>query len=743
MPAFTPSLDIARDGRLILPWVQYDLQSYNDLAGTTTFRMSDVPLALSDGFVEPAVLEWHRYARALSDDYGGFEIAKFGWTAADVDRALMDLADDENFRYWTSRFATLYLLDGPARAAGDTPYVVARAVVRHVAAQSARALAFTCEDFLGTEFSLSYLEEALPRRRMDKSRFAATAPEEAGWHDGVAGFPEPILYGTLSHAAYDPADRFGACPCYPVGAETISANPNWVRMLIAGHACKEVEALYLDGVVVDSGRYGVDVLCPGKTGWPWGATTYRDIGGRRYTVVYILGPDATALVEGTIAMSADVKGIETVGDGSGTLVTALYDQYLHWLTNFGLGDYQAGAWLSVPTWPDTTPRIDSASFTTAKASIAGRVAGAGYVGGGIVGSNNDLRTLREWIAAWNASCDARAGFNRLGQFMVVSGEQQTPALDLTEQTDIVEGSFSVDPAPDELRNVIPFSYAREYVADAWAVDGERAVSALSITGYRTRREDQARALWFVRDQATARDIATHFLHRKMHPPRRVTLATGLHGLLAEIGSTVTVTHADAPGHRAYWVVSPPAGTGWVQRPVLVERVEVGLGDGLVQIVGWDYEVLDPYPPTVSWEPGVTPSGTAFSLGAGAGTGGSGGTTTIVVTTEPQSHVWSSSRDRGDRTAAWAEVRNGVPYWPTASGPITIKVEQRTDDAGTSVSVRVYCVTDAAAVGSPTAVSTSTSWVERELALSVEAGKKYVLQYQGGTADRAVYAVGSH
>lgn len=742
MAAFTPSLDIARDGRLLLPWVQFDLQSYNDVAGTTTFRWSDVPLVLADGFVDGKITEWHRYARALSDDYGTFESAKLGWTLADVERALLDLADSENFRYWISRFATVYVLDGPARLAGDTPYVLARAVVRNVQTAADRGLVFTAEDFLSTEFSLSYLDEALPRRRIEKARFAPTAPEEVGWHDGVEGFPEPILYGTLSHATYAVDDRFGACPCYPVGSESIAGNPSWVRMLIASHACKEVETIYLDGVAVDGARYGVDILCPGKAGWPFG-TVYRDIGGRRYTVVYIIGPDATSLVEGTIAMSADVKGIETVGDGSGTLVTAIYDQYLHWLTNFGLGDYQTGAWLSIPTWPDATPRIDSTSFSTAKTSIAGRVSGAGYVGGGIVGSNNDLRTFRDWLATWNASCDARCGFNRLGQFIVVSGEQQTAALDLTEQDDIVEGSFEVTPDPDSIRNVIPFSYQREYVADAWAVENERAVSTLSVTGYRRRREDQVRALWFVRDQATARDIATHFLHRKMHPARRVTLETGLHGLLAEIGATVTVTHADGPGTRAYWVVSPPAGTGWVQRPVLVERVEVGLGDGLVRLAGWDYEVLDPYPPTVSWEPGVTPTGSTFSLGSGSGTGGGSGPTTIIVNTTPQSHVWSSSRDRGDRTASWADVRNGVPFWPTASGPITLKVEQRTDNAGTSVSVRVYCVTDASAVGSATAVSTSTTWVEREIAVTVEAGKKYVLQYLGGNASAAVYAVGSH
>ena len=759
MAAFLPGLDIARDGRLLLPWVQYDLQSYNDVAGTTTFRMSDVPLALSEGYVEPVVLEWHRYARALSDDDGTFETSTFGWTIADVGRALMDLADDQYFRYWSSRFATLYLLDGPARTAGDTPYIVARAVVRHVQAQADRTLVFTAEDFLATEFSLSYLDEALPRRRMELARFAPTAPEATGWHPGVAGFPEPILYGTLSHAAYAADLRYGACPCYPVGAESIAGNPSWVRMLIAGHASKEVEALYIDGVVVDAARYGADVLCPGKTGWPFG-TTYRDIGGRRYTVAYIIGADATALVTGEVAMSADVKGIETVGDGSGTLITAIYDQYLHWLTNFGLGDYQTGAWLSIPTWPDSTPRIESASFATAKASIAGRVSSAGYVGGGILGSNNDLRTLAEWLAAWNASCDARCGFTRLGQFRVCSGEQQAAALDVTEQDDIVAGSFTVTVAMEELRNVVPVSFAREYVADAWATSGRRAVSTVSVTGYRRRIEDHDRALWFVRDQATADDIATHFLHRKMHPPRRVAFATGLHGLLAELGSTVAVTHADAPGHRAYWVASPPAGTGWVQRPVLVERVEVSLGDGLVRLTGWDYEVLDPYPPAVSFEPGITPPGTSFSLGAGAGVGGGSGTMTVINNYYTGSGVTTielgGSRESGIVSASYVaapDYADKILPATSLSALTRFRCHQKTTDAGTSVRVRVVAVDAGGAVLQVCAesiASTNMGWGSGEAGHYVDvpftprAGTTaYRLQITGSNANTDVWVAGAH
>lgn len=142
--------------------------------------------------------------------------------------------------------------------------------------------------------------------------------------------PAPVLYGV--HDASTMQTGPGLVPLPYV--DTIG-----FRYLVCAGAAKSVDRVYVNGV---------------QTGSGW-SKTYVTVNGRLYTLV-----DFTT-DQGTAEITCDATGYETVGDGSGTLITNPATQWAHRLTNFVLGDYLTGSWLS------TNALIDSTSLTAAEA----------------------------------------------------------------------------------------------------------------------------------------------------------------------------------------------------------------------------------------------------------------------------------------------------------------------------------------------------------------------------------------
>lgn len=121
------------------------------------------------------------------------------------------------------------------------------------------------------------------------------------------------------------------------------------RYLVCAGRALSVPAVYVAGVKASTSAYSI---------------TFPIVRGRQYTIV-----DFTS-DQGTAAITANVQGYESVGDGTGTLLSLPTDQIAHYLTNFVFGDYMRGAWLS------TSARIDSASL----AALATFVSDRGYKG---------------------------------------------------------------------------------------------------------------------------------------------------------------------------------------------------------------------------------------------------------------------------------------------------------------------------------------------------------------------------
>ncbi len=380
----------------------------------------------------------------------------------------------------------------------------------------------------------------------------------------------------------------GILPLTYVGDVTLGSQ-TWKRFVVCGHAVKELTAVYQKNASnesfsqISSAQYNVDFLVPGQAGWStYFATTYEDIGGHRYTCVYARGTAGDAAADGTRPLRANLQGIEDVGDSTGTLLTNLLDQYLHFLRNWLLQDYQTGAWLSGPVWPNSEPSvqvIDDNSFETAKLVADERLSG-GYIGSFAVGANGEQTTIREWLKRLNLSCDVFAGFSRKSQFRVVMLDDQLTALSgvkhYTQEREIFAGSFDTVDDVEATENVIPFSYKRDYSTDTWLVDAQEITDADSVTYSGQSKKASLVELWLVRGQAIAEDIIRRRLARSKLPPRTVTFETSLPGLNTDLGDYIEITHLEGPGVG-----------GWVRRPCFVTRHEFSQDSLTVQIEALD------------------------------------------------------------------------------------------------------------------------------------------------------------
>jgi hypothetical protein len=126
-------------------------------------------------------------------------------------------------------------------------------------------------------------------------------------------------------------------------------------------------------------------------------------------------------------------------------------------------------------------------------------------------------------------------------------------------------------------------------------------------------------------------------------------------------------------------------------------------------------------------------------GSAGGVSSGGGSTSTTV----RGAFWGGSREFGDDAGAWRDVMSWLPVKidGTAGVPTTVRVEQKTDSAGTSVTVRIVKISDSSVMATG-AASTSTSWDEELLTFTPSAGANdYKLQFKGQNTSAQVYAIG--
>jgi hypothetical protein len=383
-------------------------------------------------------------------------------------------------------------------------------------------------------------------------------------------FDDDLLDTSVTYLTTPPGVR-GLVPVTYVGELADVTGTAWSAFLVCGHAVKAIDGWFAGGVAIDYTTAGVSWAVPGWPGFSTyfpntGSPQYRDLNGRRYTLIYVRGPDAAAAIANTAPITLNVQGIETAGDGSGALITALPLQYRHALQNWLLGDYQAGAWLASPPMPGeaTLAQIDDPSFDYVATLFAARVSG-GYPGAFLLGAGAERISMRDTMTRFHL-CGMDAGFNRKMQFFVTTINPDpgllAKSVALTQLREIHADSVTIADDVSQWFNVHPYDYARDYqtaAADPWTGSGEARDDALiSAYGGETRTAPRVQ-LHMIRDPTVASSIMGIRLLLTAEPPRLVTCAAGLEALDIEPGDLITITHLEGPG------------AGWTNNPLRVAR----------------------------------------------------------------------------------------------------------------------------------------------------------------------------
>ncbi len=158
-------------------------------------------------------------------------------------------------------------------------------------------------------------------------------------------------------------------------------------------------------------------------------TTYEDIlsGGESYRVqdLWIRGPLLDAHMAGEITLTANVIGVEDVGDGTGLPITDYFTAYHWFLENCVIvnnkqprNETGTGHWpllADLLTYADGTYLIKGSSFVDAQAQTVDAFGGAGFQ----VSACFDMQvSVRDAIALWNVNGQCRLGINEHGQIVV-------------------------------------------------------------------------------------------------------------------------------------------------------------------------------------------------------------------------------------------------------------------------------------------------------------------------------------
>ena len=567
---------------------------------------------------------------------------------------------------------------------------------------------------------------------------------DSGLPDNYVGTPEPIIYGATVTAAVPPAGGGGGGivttygPILPVYAgqellNFVGENPGtfaYHRFIVAAHPCFSIEECFFagasEGIYLGNGSI-IAPYVPGRASGAWyngtdspswngrswydisGVTTpYRDYNGRRYCVVYVsldLGQYAQGSGDDSQPITFSVKGIETVGDGTGTLITNPVLQYEHCLRNFMLGDWQTGAWLGTPvSGISGADLMDSSTFTTAATEKS--VRGVTYVGAGAIGAEGERVDIGELLGRWNLSADVFSGYDRSGRIVVFNDTLGSPSVTLDEG-DVVEGTFSAPIDPDRLANVIPFSYARNAASGTFEIEGLAVKSTSSITANGRILAD-TRELYFVRDVGTAQDIGRQWLRRQKDAPRRIVLTTGLHGLsMVELGDRITVSHRDGPKASAKYSAT-----------VQVARIQPDLDECKVAIEGYDLSAQEQDPAfVVEWLP-VSGDSAIRSMAQAQ---------QFAAASLSGCRYMGGSRQFGTSKATYAPVYEYVEVpvqWNLFStSTVTVTVSAKTTNIATAVKVRIWCVTDngVAPGGEEQTYNATTNWHPFTFTLTTQAG----------------------
>jgi hypothetical protein len=408
---------------------------------------------------------------------------------------------------------------------------------------------------------------------------------DTSFNDGIGGLIElrsesnpPTANNTLTGDT-----GYGSVPVLNVGTDLTIGSVPMKMGLVACHACKAIDGVYLDGVRVPDSRFNdAEFLAPGFPNSPGDYTTINDT---RYTIIYV----ASQIIDADEfdRLTVNVRGIEDVGDGSGDLIESIPLQCQHFVKNFlAPSERPTEDWLTdAPEFESIAglTLLDEDSFDDVHDETLNRLAD-GYQGGCVIGAGGRFHSALDVLADFNMSGDFEGYFNRRGQYAIAM-EADSPTLgeDVTDVINIVDGTFEiVDEVNTGFYNVHPYAYDEDYTGrreGIWVTGLEQDDN--SIANYDQEREVPQRWEFAMlrtansEQQLTLEDVIARKVARYANPRRKVTLAVSFSGLSLECGDVIPVTHIEGIG-----------ASGWSEQSVRIHRHDVDPTHGRVLLEGY-------------------------------------------------------------------------------------------------------------------------------------------------------------
>ena len=221
---------------------------------------------------------------------------------------------------------------------------------------------------------------------------------------------------------------------------------------------------------------------------------------------------------------ANIDGVETTGNGAGTLITNPITQMEHFLDT----------WLSLPSGLK-----DSTGFTAAETIATAR----SYANAGMILNNKEAKkVLQEMALCSNAlifhNTDGELSVEIFDIVDFVTGGI-TPTL-YTDQNEIFEKSFKLKPQLNNLANRVIVNYKW----DQGLGEYKKQVVYNATTAQTAANKTYAKSLSFpfINADAMAADVGQRFLKQYKYPPMEATFKTSLTGLNDDLVDLIELTH---------------------------------------------------------------------------------------------------------------------------------------------------------------------------------------------------------
>ena len=403
----------------------------------------------------------------------------------------------------------------------------------------------------------------------------------------------------------------------PAPGETPQTIAEWIAFLISGHATNPATLNQCYGptweedgsiirAIMDEGLFGVDLLAPGRPGWPH-PTPYVDFTDRvtgevhRTMIMYARGERAKAALENRAGFAWNMCGMEDVGDGTGEPIRRAGRVWQHILSewvasNEGRG-YFSGLWAGLPffTCDPTLAMIDAESVDRWQEDTVGRIGDRGYKFDSVI---DTPISVGEFIRQFNKDFSSACGTNQFGQAMLTARDLNfDPTVgNRYRQFSEIRRMSAPRPVWGEVRNILRYEYDYDYDTKKYKSTVETIRDPHSIKAYSGEhggdQSETAQGLRFICDRATARDSMAHALAMLAWRPVYQTYVTDLSAIRDDLGAQVLLSHkfealgengyVDAPFRVIDRSLDPRTGeytiTAWSSERFFAWMFELELGD---------------------------------------------------------------------------------------------------------------------------------------------------------------------